>query len=178
MSRTKKLCLAAILAAVALILFVVEAQFPSLTSVPGVKLGLSNIVTVFSLYALGPLFSLALLLTRIFLGALVTGQVSALPYSLFGGLLAFALCAPLSRLFPLKQLWIVSILGAIAHNLGQLLAAVWVTATPALWGYLPLLILAALFSGLFTGLAAQLLLGRLHRLGLVPLYGRPEKEEQ
>ena len=170
MSRTKKLCLSAILAAAALILFIVEAQFPSLTSIPGIKLGLSNIVTVFALYSLGPLLALGVLLTRVILGALVTGQVAALIYSLAGGLLAFALAALLRPRIPAGQLWVVSVLSALAHNAGQLFAAILVTATPAILAYAPLLVLSALFTGLFTGLCAQLVLKRLCRLGLVSLY--------
>ena len=172
--HVRRLCLAAILTACALILFVVEAQFPSLTTIPGVKLGLSNIVTVFSLYTLGPALSLAILLARILLGALLTGQISAILYSLAGGLPAFALCALLQRCIPLKQLWVVSIFGAVMHNLGQLLAAVLITATPSLFYTFPFLCLAALFSGLLTGLCAQLLLLRLRKLSLVPVYS-PKK---
>ena len=172
MSRTKKLCLAAILAAAALILFIVEAQFPSLTSIPGIKLGLSNTVTVFALYSLGPVFALGVLVTRIVLGGLITGQVSALLYSFAGGLPAFALAALLRRCIPPRQLWVTSIFSAVTHNAGQLLAAALITGTPTIFLYFPLLTLSGLFTGAFTGLCAQLVLRRLCRLGLVDLYKR------
>ncbi len=168
--KTKKLTLAGLLAAAALILFVVEAQFPSLTAIPGIKLGLSNAVTVFCLYSLGPLFTLAVLLIRILLGSFVTGQISALLYSLAGGLLAFGMATLLSRLLPAKQLWVVSILSAMVHNLAQLAVAILITATPTLLIYLPLLLLSAIFAGAITGLAAQFVFFRLRKAAFITTY--------
>jgi heptaprenyl diphosphate synthase len=96
---TRKITTAALLAAVALIIFVVEAQIPTLTPVPGIKLGLSNIVTLFALYSIGPWFALAVLAVRILLGGLITGQVMALLYSFSGGLLAFFVSIVIYRFF-------------------------------------------------------------------------------
>ena len=173
--RIRKITLAALLAAVALIIWIIEAQLPSLTPVPGIKLGLSNIVTLFALYCMGPLFALAVLIVRIFLGSLLTGQITALLYSLLGGLPAFGLAVLIFRRMPIRQLWVVSILSAIVHNTGQLAAAILITETPALISYYPLLVFSAIITGAFTGLAAQFLLLKLQVSGIIKLWEKPEK---
>ena len=154
MSRTKKLVLTAILAAVALGVYVLEAQIPAPVPVPGVKLGLANVVTLAAMALLGRRQALAVLLVRLLLGSMFSGGLSALLYSLAGGLLAYAVMAALLRVLPL---WAVSVLAAIAHNLAQLSVAVLVTGTPSLFWYGPALLLAAILTGAFTGLAAQYL---------------------
>ena len=154
MSRTKKLVLTAILAAVALGVYVLEAQIPAPIPVPGVKLGLANVVTLTAMALLGRRQALAVLVVRLLLGSMFSGGLSALLYSLAGGLLAYAVMAALLRALPL---WVVSVLAAIAHNLAQLSLAVLVTGTPSLFWYGPALLLAAILTGAFTGLAAQYL---------------------
>lgn len=163
MTRTRRITLLALFAALALILFTIEAQLPPLTAVPGVKPGLSNIITVVTLYLLGPGSALTVLLIRIFLGSLLTGQVSALAYSLTGGLLAFCALLFLRRQLPVEGLWLASAFSAVFHNVGQILAAVWITRTPGLWAYLPVLILSGIAAGVFTGLVAQGVLRRLKK---------------
>ena len=79
----------ALLTAIALTIFLVEAQLPPLAPIPGVKLGLANIVTVWALFALGPLDALLILLARVILGSVFSGQLMALLYSLSGGLLCW-----------------------------------------------------------------------------------------
>ncbi len=161
--KTKKLTYSAVLAAAALILFTVEAQVPPLTPVPGIKLGVANVVTVFALYALGPWYALCIALVRVVLGGLLTGQASAILYSLTGSLAAWLVSWPLSRLLGRERVWVVSVFGALAHNTGQLLCAVLITETAALWWYLPVLWIAAVPAGALTGLAAQMVLARLDR---------------
>ena len=129
--------------------------------VAGMKLGLSNVVTVFALVFLGWREALAILLARVLLGNLLLGQVSALLYSLAGGLLAFVCMALLCR--RIRQLWVVSVLGALAHTLGQMAVAVAVTATPALLYYLPLLLLCGMLTGALTGVCAALVCQRLKK---------------
>ncbi len=170
--KIKKLALASLLAAAALIIWYIEAQIPSLTPVPGIKLGLSNVVTLFALYCVGPVFAAAVLVVRIVLGSLMTGQVAALLYSLLGGLPAFGLAVILYRLFPLKRIWVVSILMAIVHNTGQLAAAIFITETPTLVTYYPLLIVSGIITGTFTGVAAQYLLLKLKTSGIITLHGK------
>lgn len=158
MKKTKRLTLLAVLTAAALCVFVLEAQLPPLTPVPGIKLGLANIFTLFALYVLDAKSALALLLVRVVLGSLVTGQVSAMGYSLCGGLLSYLVLLLFYRRIPGKQLWALSILSALAHNLGQLLLASVVMGTFAIFWYAPMLLLAAMVTGAFTGLTAQMVL--------------------
>lgn len=153
--NVKKLATLALLAAVALIVFVIELQIPAPIPVPGVKLGLSNVITLVTLSLFGWKEALAVLLVRIVLGGVVTGQVGALPYALAGGLLSFAAMVLLKRFVTEKQLWVCSVVGGFFHNLGQLLIAILLTQTPGLISYLPVLLLSGMVAGLFTGLCAQ-----------------------
>ena len=163
MTKTRRLTVLALLCAVALVMITIEFQLPSLTSVPGIKLGLSNIVTLFTMYTLGPGSALTVLGIRVILGGILTGQVGALAYSLSGGLLAYLVLFLLCRRIPVKQLWVLSVLSAISHNVGQILAAVAISQTPELWWYLPVLVISGVVTGAFTGLAAQFLLFRLEK---------------
>ena len=152
-----------LLTAVALTIFVLEAQIPLPLPVPGLKLGLSNVVTVFALAVLGWKEALAIVLLRIVLGNLLIGQPLAMLYSLAGGLLSFLCMALILRVLKKHQLWICGVFGGIAHNIGQMAVAAAVTATPALWMYLAVLIPCGILTGAFTGLCAQLLRKMLFR---------------
>lgn len=159
----RRLALCALLTAIALTIFVVEAQFPLPVPVPGLKLGLSNIVTLFALAVLGWKEALAILLVRVFLGNLVTGQMMSLFYSLAGGLFSFVCTALVLRALKQNQLWVAGVIGGVTHNIGQMAIAVCVTASPALLAYLPVLMLCGIGTGVLTGLCAQLLIQKLRR---------------
>lgn len=158
--KTKKLTVMAMLCAIALTIFVVEAQIPALVPLPGVKMGLSNIVTVYAVFAIGPREAAAILFVRVFLGAVFSGQMSTILYSGAGGLCAIAVTILLRKILTGKQLWVAGCLGAIAHACGQMLVAVWVTGTAGILLYLPVMILCGIVTGLFTGLCAQTLVNR------------------
>ena len=160
----KRLTRLALLTAIALTIFMAEAQIPVAIPIPGVKLGLANIVTVYAVFVLGPGDALMVLLARVLLGSMFSGQMMTLFYSLGGGLLCWAVLALLRRLFTREQLWLCSPVSAIAHNLGQLLVAAALMRTWAVLAYLPYLVLAGAASGLFTGLCAQFLIGRLDKI--------------
>jgi len=157
----KRLTTLALLTAIALTIFLAEAQLPPLVPVPGVKLGLANIVTAYAVFALGPRDALLILCARVFLGAVFSGQMMTLLYSGAGGLLAWIVMVLLAKLLTRKQLWLCSPAAAVFHNLGQLLAAAAVMRTWAVLAYLPYLLLSGIITGLFTGLCAQFLLARL-----------------
>ena len=154
--RVKRLTRCALLTAIALAIFVLEAQIPIPFPVPGMKLGLSNIITLFALFSFGWKDALAIVV----IGNLASGQVMALLYSLGGGLLSFAGMALLRRILTAKQVWVAGVAGGLLHNLGQMAVALAVTRTPGLLIWLPVLLLCGLVTGLFTGLCAQLLLRR------------------
>ena len=153
----------ALLTAIALTIFLVEAQLPALTAIPGIKLGLANIVTVYAVFDLGPGDALLVLSGRVFLGAVFSGQPMTLIYSAAGGFLSWCVLCLLKKLLTGEQLWLASPAAAVFHNLGQLLAAAAVMRTWAVMAYLPYLIIAAVLAGLFTG-AAQALIKRLNML--------------
>ena len=161
---TKRITRLALLTALALILFAVEAQIPPPVPIPGVKLGLANIITVYAMFRFGPRDTLLILLTRVLLGSFVTGAVSALIFSLSGGLLCYLVMLALRRVLTERQIWVCGVIGAVAHNIGQILACVAVYQTTAVLAYLPSLLLSGIVTGLFTGLAATYLLKRLNGL--------------
>lgn len=161
----KKLTRNALLTAIALTIFMLEAQIPPLVPIPGVKLGLANIVTVFALFTYGSRDALMILLVRVFLGSVFSGQMTTFFYSLAGGLLCFAVTVLMKKIVTDKQIWVASIIGAISHNIGQILMAILIASTPGIAVYLPILLVSGILTGLFTGLCAQFLYGKLKHLG-------------
>lgn len=158
--KTKRLTLMALLTAIALTIFMIEAQIPPLVPLPGVKIGLSNIVTVFAVFALGPGEAAAILFCRIFLGSIFAGNFSSIFYSAAGGACAILMTILLRRLLTQKQLWVAGALGAVAHSVGQMAMAVLLTGTPSIVVYLPALVGISIVTGSFTGLCAQVLVNR------------------
>lgn len=152
----------AVLTALALALSVAEGLAPIvvLFPLPGLRLGLANLVTVYALCRLSGKDALGILLARCLLGALLGGNLSALAFSLTGGLFALGVTALLLR-FQRLSLFGVSIAGAAAHNTGQIAAAIFVLGTTAPLVYLPPLLIASLATGTVTGAAVILLVHRI-----------------
>ena len=160
-----------VLTAFALVVFIIEAQIPLPFPIPGAKLGLANTVTLFALFFsadkkrgtgnLTTIDAFMMLICRIILGAVFTGRIVAFMYSITGGLLGFAAQATVKRFVTDRQIWACGAVGAIFHNIGQVLAAMIVTGTPAIAAYLPLLIIAGIITGIITGVAAQFAIARL-----------------
>lgn len=158
--KAKKLTSMALLTAIALTIFMIEAQIPAVVPLPGVKLGLANIITVYAVFVLGPREAAAILAGRIFLGAVFAGNFSTIFYSAAGGTCAIVMTILLRKLLTPKQLWVAGCLGAIAHSVGQVTMAVVITGTPSIAIYLPVLIAISIVTGFFTGLCAQFLVNR------------------
>ena len=158
--NVKKITQMSMLTAIALTIFMIEAQIPALVPIPGVKLGLANIVTVFAVFALGPKEAAMILFVRIFLGAVFAGNFSTILYSGAGGSLAILATICLRKVLTHQQLWVAGAIGAVFHSIGQMAVAVAVTGTPGILVYLPMMILCSIITGVFTGLCAQLLLNR------------------
>ena len=160
-SSLRRLTRCAVLTALALALSVAEGLVPLtiLFPLPGLRLGLANLVTVYALCRLSGREALLILAARCLLGALLGGNLMALAFSLTGGLLAFGVMALLLRCSFLS-LFGVSIAGAAAHNTGQILAAMAVLGSRALV-YLPPLLLCSLVTGAVTGGASMLLVHRI-----------------
>ena len=159
--KTRKITLMALLCAIALTIFMLEAQIPPVVPLPGVKLGLSNIVTVFAVFVLGPAEAAQILFGRIFLGA-VFGNFGTILFSAAGGLCAIGTTILLRRILTKKQIWVAGIMGAIAHSIGQMVVAVFVLGTVTIVGYLPVMIVISIVTGFFTGLCAQFLVNRVY----------------
>lgn len=162
--KTKRMVWLSLLTAIALTIFMVEAQIPAPIPVAGVKLGLANIVTLFTICILGPWDALAVLLLRCFLGCIFSGQITALFYSIVGGLLSWFVMLLMRKITTDKQIFVVSIVGSICHNIGQIIVAILMTGTPGLIVYLPVLLISGMLAGAFTGAAAQYLILHIRRL--------------
>lgn len=158
--KTRKLTTLSLLCAIALTIFMVEAQIPPLVPIPGIKLGLANIVTVFTVFAIGAKEGALVLFVRIFLGVVFAGNFSTIFYSAAGGACAIGVTILLRKILTKKQLWVAGVLGAIAHSIGQMAMAVALTSTPGLVVYLPVMIVVSILTGCFTGLCAQFLVNR------------------
>ena len=165
MKGTKRLAVLAMFTAIALTIFVAEAQIPPIVPIPGVKLGLANIVTVFALYQLGAAPALCILVARCLLGSLFAGNASALLFSLLGGVLAMLVMMALTRLRGLS-VYGVSIGGAAAHNIGQMAAAYITLGNTMVLGYLPFLLAVSLLTGTLTGFVAGLLFRAMRNIHL------------
>ena len=157
----KRIVTDAVLAAVALVLFVVEAQIPPLVPIPGIKLGLANIVTVWALMRVGAPDALGVTLVRITLGSIFTGTLTSFIFSVSGGLFAFAAIFCLRKVLRENQIFVAGVAGAIFHNAGQLTAAAITYDTASVFVWAPVLILSGIVTGLFTGLVAQLLAAKI-----------------
>lgn len=162
---TKNIALCAVLSALALGLSTLEGLFPVtlLIPLPGVKLGLANIVTVFALYRLGAPEALTILVVRCLLGGVFAGNLSALLFSLMGGLLAMVVMIALRKWRKLS-VYGVSLGGAAAHNIGQMAAACIVLGNTMVLGYLPFLLAVSLVTGTLTGFVTALLLGATNHI--------------
>ena len=155
--KTNKLTRSALFASLMLALGYVESLLPAFSAIPGIKLGLANIVTVFALYQLGAGAALAILLTRCLLGGLFAGNVSAMLFSLLGGVTAMLVMIALRRCRRLS-VYGVSVGGAAAHNIGQMAAACITLGSTMVLGYLPFLLAVSLVTGTLTGFVTALLM--------------------
>ncbi|OON87630.1 heptaprenyl diphosphate synthase [Oribacterium sp. C9] len=157
---SKKTSLYGMLLALAMILSYVEAIIPINIGVPGVKLGLPNIVTVIGLYSLGPVPTLIISFLRIILVSFMFGNTMTLAYSLAGFGLSF-----LTMLILLKiggfHMTVVSVTGGVMHNVGQLMAAILLLHSEILFLYLPVLMIAGVAAGAVIGLVSGLITERI-----------------
>ena len=161
--RTKKLALSAILAALAMILSYVEAMVPMPVPIPGLKLGLANLVILLAIYRLGFKYALAINCIRIFVTGLLFTGVFGILYSLAGGLLSLLVMYLLYRTEIFSMVG-VSMAGGVAHNLGQLLTACLIMSNIRLMSYFAVLLFAGIGSGILMGIVAWLVCQRLPHL--------------
>lgn len=158
--ETRKIARMGLLVALSMILSYVESLIPAFVAVPGVKVGLANIVVIFALYTLGPIEALIVSLLRVILSSFLFGSVLSLLYSLSGALLSLGGMILMKKL-KIFSTTVVSVTGGVLHNVGQILVACLVLETDVLLYYLPVLILSGTITGAVIGIIASLVIKRL-----------------
>jgi heptaprenyl diphosphate synthase len=161
-SKAKKIASFGIMVALAFTFSYFESLIPINFGIPGVKLGLANLVVVVALYIMKPSEALAIALIRIFLASLTFGNAFSLAYSLCGGVLSFVVMY-LAKKTKLSIIG-VSMLGGICHNIGQIIVASMVTQTIRIVYYLPVLLVAGLVTGFLLGVVSKLVIDRLQKI--------------
>lgn len=159
----KKVSISGIFATLALIFSYIERLIPLDIGVPGVKLGLSNIIVIIALYTLGTKYALGINVFRIFVGGLLFSGVFGIAYSLAGGLLSFAVMYGLKKtqLFSIVG---VSMAGGVFHNIGQILMAALVIANVKIMLYMPVLIISGMITGILIGILSYNLVKPLKKI--------------
>ncbi len=161
--KTKKMVFTGLITALALVSFVIEGAIPPITPIYGIKLGIANVFTLFALYVLGTYEAAAVLFIRIFLGTIFAGQAVSFIYSMAGGVLSFVFMLILKRYFTINRVWVLSVICAVAHNTGQIIAAIFMLQSFAIIYYLPILIISGIIAGAFTGVCAEFVLLRIQK---------------
>lgn len=154
-----------VFAALALIFSYVESLIPFQIGIPGVKLGLANLITVTALYKMGIKEAAILSVLRIVLSGFLFANLFSILYSMAGGLLSLLVMAVLKKRGSFSVFG-VSMAGGVAHNIGQIIIAMLVVETFSVVYYVPVLMIAGLVTGFVIGLLAQEMLKRLARLEL------------
>ncbi len=160
MKRTYKLTLSALFCTTALILSYIESLIPPFFAVPGIKLGLSNIISVYLLYTLGFKYALTVALLRVALSSLLFGTTLTLAYSLAGALLSLLLMYLFKKLSLFSEVG-VSIIGGISHNAAQIAVAAFIMQTNQIVYYLPPLLVSGTVTGAVIGIGGALLIKKL-----------------
>ena len=160
MKNAGHVALTGLLIALALVLSYLESLVPLSFAVPGIKLGLPNLVIVFALYRLRPRTAAAISLLRVLLVALLFGSVLSLAYSAAGAVCSFLVMWGLQRSGRFGCTG-VSVAGAVAHNLAQIAAAALLLETSSLGWYFPVLCFSGTLAGVCIGLLSALLVKRV-----------------
>ncbi len=162
MRMKRKTALYGLMIALAFIFSYIESLLP-VVGIPGVKLGLANLVVLVTLYLLRPRDALAISLVRIILVGFTFGSPASMLYSLAGGLVSLGVMILCRRTEKFSILG-VSIAGGVSHNLAQLAVAAAVLRTPQIVWYLPLLLVSGVLTGALIGVVARLCLPKLQRI--------------
>ncbi len=161
MGKSRKIAFLGLCTALALILAYVEILIgPLFPSIPGIKMGLPNIVIIFLLYRRGAASAAAVSLLRILLVSMLFGNVVALSYSLAGAALSLLVMIGLRRLNLMSEIG-VSVAGGVTHNVGQILMAMLMLETAELGYYLVVLTVTGTVAGILIGLCGSLLIRKI-----------------
>lgn len=160
-SKTKIIAFVGLAATLALLLSYVELLLPPIfVAVPGIKIGLPNVVIIYMLYASGIRWAACVSFLRILISSLLFGNVMTLAYSIAGALLSLGVMWLLKKADKLSTVG-VSVAGGVAHNLGQILVAIVLLETPQIAYYMLVLTFTGTVSGIFVGLCGSHLIKRM-----------------
>ena len=160
MNKTKKTALYGVLTALALILGYIETLIPAFVAIPGMQLGLTNIVVLFSLYAVSERAAIIINIVRIIVLAMLFGSPLSFAFSLVGGCLSTAVMILLKKSDRFGMIG-VSTAGGVTHNIGQIIVAMLVMNTKAIALYLPVLWITGIFSGMLVRFIGGLIATRI-----------------
>lgn len=163
-SRTRTITRFGLLTAVALVLGYFERFIPIAPGLPGVKLGLANTVLLYALYMIDVRSTFTLMILKVVLSGLLFAGVSGMIFSFSGGLLSLVMMIIVKKASGVSIVG-VSVVGAVFHNVGQLMAASLIVQTGALMLYLPVLLISAIITGVLTGVSAKYVLRGLEATG-------------
>ncbi len=159
-SKVRRLAIASMLAALALIFSYVEVLIPLPVPIPGVKIGIANLVILIAIYRLNFRYAFTINMVRIVIAGLLFSGVFGMIYSLAGGILSILVMFLLYKTNKFSMVG-VSMAGGVTHNLGQLLTACVLMQTPSLMSYFPVLLFSGLISGIVIGIVAYFVEKRL-----------------
>ena len=160
--QAQRVALCGMLLALMLVLGFVESQIPVAAGIPGIKLGLSNGVLIFAVYMLGVPTSFLLMTLKVLLSGFLFGSPSAMMYAFAGGVLSLTVMCVLSRMKGLSPI-VVSMVGGLSHNVGQVTLAMIILHTPKLMYYMAILMVVGLVTGCATGVAANGIIRRFQK---------------
>lgn len=158
----KNIALFGIMVALAFTFSYFESLIPFNFGIPGVKLGLANLVVVVAIYTMNPGEAFFIAVVRIFLAGLTFGNFYSLAYSLCGGVLSFAVMLLMKK----TKLSVVGVstLGGVCHNIGQIIVAAIIMRTVRVAYYLPVLLVAGMLTGLLMGILSNLIVNRVKKI--------------
>ena len=163
-NKTRRIALLGVLTSVALVLSYLEVMLPPIsTAVPGIKMGLPNIIIIFLLYKYGLKEAVTVSLIRVFIVALLFGNVMTLAYSVAGAVLSLALMTLFMKIKLFSQIG-VSIIGGISHNLGQILVAIFLFYTIQIGYYMIVLSITGTIAGVLIGIISSILVKKLEKV--------------
>lgn len=160
--KAKRVTFLGLSIALAMILSFVEHQIPALVAIPGIKVGLPNIVMIFLLYRVGWKETVIVSIIRIILVSMLFGNIQTMTFSIAGAVLSLAGMILLKRLNCFSCIT-VSIVGGILHNIGQIIAAVFWTSTAQIAFYLPVLLISGTVAGTLIGILGGMMIKRMEK---------------
>ena len=161
--KVKKVAVLGLCVALAMIMSYIESLFPLNLAVPGIKMGLANIVIIFLLYRVGFSSACIVSLIRVFLVSMLFGNVMMMAYSIAGAVLSLAVMLVLKKCGKFSVVG-VSIAGGVAHNAGQIIMAVILLGTKQIAYYLPVLAVTGTVTGVLIGIAASVVIKRVKHI--------------